>query len=59
MDHKDVALQLTLKALETGYIPKKDWKICDGEDPMKAATEYTANQISDFYQTIYDRLGEL
>lgn len=59
MYHKEIAMQLTIKALESGYIPKKDWKTFEGEDPIEAATNYAANQISDFYKTIYDRLGKL
>ena len=57
LDNKDIALQLTLKALELGYIPKKRENFFAGEDPFQETTKYAADQISDFFIEIYNKLG--
>lgn len=59
MSNSEIAMQLTLKALEEGYIPKKSLNHFSGEDPFAEATKYAATQISDFYQKVYDSLGNL
>lgn len=59
MPKSEIALQLTLKAMELGYIEKKSWKTFDGQDPLQASAEYAAKQISEFYQAIYSQLGTL
>lgn len=57
MDNKEIALQLTLKALELGYIPQKSENLFAGEDSPKEATKYAAEQISMFFIEVYNQLG--
>lgn len=58
MLNTDIALQITLKAIETGYIIRKGDSVCDGQDPVEAANQFSAKQISDFYLEILRRLNE-
>lgn len=57
MTNSEIAMQLTLKALEEGYIPKKSLNHFEVEDPFAEATKYAAAQVSDFYQRVFDALG--
>ena len=50
-------MQLTLKALEEGYIPKKSLNHFEAEDPFAEATKYAAAQVGDFYQRVFNALG--
>lgn len=59
MEKSEIALQLTLKAMELGYIEKRSWTTFESQDQFQASTEYAAKQISEFYQAIYSQLGTL
>ena len=56
MDKSEIALQLTLKAMEQGFILKKDFRTFEGDDPIEEANRYTAKQVNDFYQETLNRL---
>ena len=51
MDNIEVALNITLKALECGYI-----RSCEAETAEKANAE-NAKQISDFYTSVLKTIG--
>lgn len=55
MDRVEMALQITLKALEGGHIafPEMDTKT---ENDVTAANEVRANQIVSFYREVLARL---
>ncbi len=54
MEHKEIALQLTLKAIETGLITKQDY---NSSMPIETANQLAAKQVSDFYENILKRLN--
>lgn len=56
MEKSEIALQLTLKAMEQGLIVGKTFQAFDSEDPIEAANQYTAKQVNDFYRETYKRL---
>lgn len=56
MTWDEIALQLTLKALELGYIPKKTDNLFTGNDPTQEATKYAADQISTFFTEVYNQI---
>ena len=57
MEHKEIALQLTLKAIETGLITKQDYKSIDSSMPIETANQLVAKQVSDLYENILKRLN--
>lgn len=57
MDHKEIAMQLTLKAMEVGYIPKKDIGFNDADDPYSDCTMSAAKNVNDFFQATLRRLN--
>lgn len=59
MNNPEIALQLTLKALEQGMIIKKDNSLFDGNDPIEDANQHFAKQVSDFYEYTLKRLNEI
>ena len=59
MNNSDIALQITLKALEDGYIARKSDTVCEGPDPVETANRFAAKQISDFYIEVLRRLNEI
>lgn len=59
MTTSEIAMQLTLKALEEGYIPRKAVNLFEGEDPFAEASKYAAAQVGDFYQRVFDALKNI
>ena len=57
MEYKEIALLLTLKAIETGLITKQDYKSIDSSMPIETANQLVAKQVSDFYENILKRLN--
>lgn len=57
MNHAEIALQLTLKAMEHGLIARKDFKLFDDADPIGSANRDVAKQVSDFYEYTLKRLN--
>lgn len=57
MDHKEIAMHLTLKAMEIGYIPKKDIAYNGAEDPYGDCTMCAAKNVNDFFQETLRRLN--
>lgn len=57
MDHKEIALQLTMKAMELGMIKCKPENFFSGEDPYEEANKFASKQINDFYQETLQRLN--
>ena len=56
MKNDEIALQLTLKAMELGIIKVKPENFFEGENSWEAANKYAAKQINDFYQETMRRL---
>lgn len=56
MEKSEIALNLTMKAMELGLIGMKDMRSFDAEDPIEAANQYAAKQVNDFYRETYKRL---
>lgn len=59
MSNSEIAMNLTLKAMEEGYIPKKSINLFDGEDQFTEATKYAAAQVGEFYQRVLDAFNEI
>ena len=59
MNNTEIALQLTLKAMEESYITRKSENFCDGPDPIETANQFSAKQICDFYAKTLRRLNEI
>lgn len=57
MDSKEIALQLTLKAIETKHVHLHLYKEADNERAEKA-NEFNAIQISKFYNDILNRISD-
>jgi len=58
MNYDEIALQLTLKAMEQGFIQCKPANICKGPDLYEEANQHAVKQINDFYQETLRRLAE-
>ena len=56
MDHKEIALQLTIKAMEFGLIQAKPLSNFSG-DAWEAANQFATKQVNDFYQETLRRLN--
>ena len=56
MQNSEVALQLTLKAMELGLIRTKPENFFEGDNPWEAANEFAAKQVNDFYRETMRRL---
>ena len=56
MTADEIALQITLKAMEHGLICQKPVNMFDGKDPWEAANQYTVKQVNDFYHETKRRL---
>lgn len=59
MNNFEIALQITLKAMEEGYITQKSENFCSGPDPIETANEFAVKQICDFYTETLRRLSEI
>lgn len=59
MNNIDIALQITLKAMEEGYITRKSENFCSGPDPIESANQFSVKQICDFYTETLRRLNEI
>lgn len=59
MNNTEIALQLTLKAMEERYITRKSENFCNGPDPIEASNQFSAKQICDFYVETLHRLNEI
>ena len=58
MTYPEIALQLTLKAMETGLIVPKSLNTCKGPDLYAESTMDCAKRVNDFYQETMRRLRE-
>lgn len=56
MQNSEIALQLTLKAMELGLIRAKPENFFSGDNPWEEANEFAAKQVNDFYQETMRRL---
>lgn len=59
MNHKEIALQLTIKAMELGLIKTKPEKFFSGDDAWEEANQFAAKQVNDFYAETLRRLNNL
>ena len=59
MNNNEIALQITLKAIEEGYITQKSENLCEGPDPIESANKFSVKQICDFYAETLRRLNEI
>ena len=59
LNNFEIALQITLKAMEEGYIVRKGENFCTGPDPIETANQFAAKQICDFYVETIRRLSEI
>lgn len=59
MDHKEIALRLTVKAMEFGLIKAKPENFFSGDDTWEEANQFAAKQVNDFYQETLQRLNNL
>lgn len=59
MNNFEIALQITLKAMEEKYILRKSENFCSGADPIETANEFAVKQICDFYTETLRRLNEI
>lgn len=57
MEHKEIALQLTLKAMETGLIPKKDQRKFQLDYAEEEVAKVSAQMVNDFFQETLNRLN--
>ncbi len=57
MDHKEIALQLTLKAIECKLIQAKSLAYNTAEDPTNDCAMSAAKDVNDFYQETLRRLN--
>ncbi len=55
MDYLDIALQLTLKALEHGYIKFDTYGYSEKKD-IEDSNDFNAKQLSDFYLHTYNQI---
>ncbi len=56
--YPEIALQLTMKAMETGLIAPKPTNFCKSEDPFAESTNDCVKRVNDFYQETMRRLQE-
>ncbi len=56
MTADEIALQLTMKAMEHGLFFQKPLNMFAGDNPWEAANQYTVKQVNDFYQETKRRL---
>ena len=59
MNHKEIALQLTIKAMEFGLIKTKPENFFSGDDTWEQANQFAAKQVNDFYSETLRRLNNL
>ena len=57
MDHKEIALQLTIKAMEFGLLQAKPENHFEGTNSYEEANQFAAKQVNDFYQETLRRLN--
>lgn len=55
MDKRDLALQLTLSAIENGLLGVDSQEYLENEDNESKNT-FNAKEVSDFYNSIYSHL---
>lgn len=58
MENKEMALQLTLKAMETGIISVKPHNHCTGDDPHGESTQHAIKRVSDFYRSMLQAINK-
>lgn len=56
MQNSEIALQLTLKAMELGLIRVKPENYFEGDNPWEEANKFAVKQVNDFYQETMRRL---
>lgn len=57
MTNKEMAVQLTIKAIEFGLIQAKPANHCKAEDQYAEATQVAAQQVSEFYKSMVHTLS--
>ena len=57
MDAMEAARDITLKMIETRLLHIKDYNVDDEADIIKD-NEFNAKQITDFFNYIYNNIGE-
>lgn len=57
MDHKEIAMHLTMKAMETGLIPKKYEGDCKQQEREVEIAQCSAKLVNDFFQETLNRLN--
>lgn len=58
MNYDEIALQLTVKAMEHGLIKPMPVNMCKGPDLYSEASQHAAKLVNDFYQETMHRLEE-
>lgn len=56
MQNSEIALQLTLKAMDIGLIKVKPENFFEGDSSWELANTFAAKQVNDFYQETMRRL---
>jgi hypothetical protein len=58
MENKEIALHLTLKAMEAGLISVKPSNHIRGDDPYEESTQHAIKQVSDFYRSMLEVINK-
>ena len=59
MNNSEIALQLTLKAMEEKLLLAKPISLCESAEPFEEANQFIAKQVNEFYSSVLNHLNNL